>query len=64
MNKDQLLGNLKFVCGRLQEHVAVLLRDPVLRRRAQQWQVDGKVQHTIGEARVLIRRSLKQHMSV
>jgi hypothetical protein len=63
MNKDQLAGGLKIMRGRLNAQLAVLFHSPELQRRAQQLQLDGKVQHTMGEARELIRRSLKQHLS-
>lgn len=63
MNKDQLLGNMKIAMGRLEENLAGLMRDQAHRRHAQQLQEAGKVQRTMGEARQIIKRSLKQHMS-
>ncbi|AKZ64855.1 MULTISPECIES: hypothetical protein [Herbaspirillum] len=63
MNKDQLLGNMKIVVARLEENLATLMHDKAHLRHAAQLQQAGKVQRTMGEARQLIKRSLKQHMS-
>ena len=63
MNKDQLLGNMKIAVARLEENLAALMHDQTHLRHAAQLQQAGKVQRTMGEARQLIKRSLKQHMS-
>jgi hypothetical protein len=63
MNKDQLLGNMKIAMGRLEENLAGLMHDQTHLRHAAQLLHAGKVQRTMGEARQLIKRSLKQHMS-
>lgn len=63
MNKDQLLGNMKIAVARLEENLAGLMQDQAHLRHAAQLQQAGKVQRTMGEARQLIKRSLKQHMS-
>jgi len=63
MNKDQVIGNLKIALGRLHENLASVSGDQTRRRRALQLQEAGKVQRTVGSARALIKRSIKQQMS-
>ncbi|WP_034298510.1 hypothetical protein [Herbaspirillum sp. RV1423] len=64
MNKDQLLGNMKIFLGRLHENLARLTGSQMRHRDALQLQEAGKVQRTLGEARRIIKRSIKQQMSV
>ncbi|MCW5300760.1 hypothetical protein DXT88_21540 [Herbaspirillum lusitanum] len=63
MNKDQLLGSMKIAVARMEQNLAGLMRDQAHLRHAAQLQQAGKVQRTMGDARQLIKRSLKQHMS-
>jgi uncharacterized protein YjbJ (UPF0337 family) len=64
VNKDQLVGSLKVALGRLNENLASVSGDPNRRSRAQQLQMEGKVQHTLGHARALIKCAIKQKISV
>jgi uncharacterized protein YjbJ (UPF0337 family) len=63
MNKDQLLGSWKIAMGRLQEKMANFSGDQEHRRSALQLQDAGKVLRTVGNARIIIKRSIKQQMS-
>ena len=67
MNKDQLVGNLKIALGRLHENMASVSGDQSRRRYALQLQEAGKVQRTVGDARQIIKHSIKhsakQHLS-
>jgi len=67
MNKDQLAGNLKIALGRLHENLAKVSGDQSRRRHALQLQEAGEVQRTIGNAREIIKDSIrhaaKRHMS-
>ncbi len=67
MNKDQLVGNLKIALGRLHENMAKVSGDQSRRRQALQLQKAGEVQRTVGNAREIIKDSIKhsskQHIS-
>jgi uncharacterized protein YjbJ (UPF0337 family) len=59
VNKDQLVGSLKVVLGHLNENLANVAGDPQRRIRARQLQMEGRVQRTLGHARVLIKGAIK-----
>lgn len=63
MNKDQLIGSMKIAAGRLNENLARLTSDQQRRRQALQLQQAGKVQRTVGEAREIIQRSIREQLS-
>ncbi|MFL9923236.1 CsbD family protein [Herbaspirillum lusitanum] len=60
MNKNKVAGNFKVALGTLEEKFAVLSGSHLLRQTALERQAAGRVQHTIGEAQDLIKRSLRQ----
>lgn len=60
MNKDQLVGNLKIALGLMHENLASFSGDQARRRHALQLQQAGEVQRTVGNARQIIKRSIKQ----
>lgn len=70
MNKDQMLGNLKIAVGYVHANLASISGSKARERHALQLQEAGEVQRTIGNARQMIKRSikhaeqaLKQHLS-
>lgn len=70
MNKDQMVGNLKIALGRLHANLASVSGNKARQRQALQLQEAGEVQRTMGNARQLIKRSIKhaeqsikQHLS-